>query len=350
MTSPTAPSPSGPLPPRANGAALPAIVVRDFQKRFTLVELERLFSEPSKIVRRVEAVTSVSFTVEHGQVYGFLGPNGAGKTTTIKACMDIIRPTSGLIELYGRPPGDPAVKQRIGYLPEHPYFYDYLKPQEILDFFGRLFGLDRGERKKRIGALLERVGLSHAQNRALRKFSKGMLQRLGIAQALINDPELLVLDEPMSGLDPMGRRDIRELILEERRKGKTVFFSTHVLSDAEHLCDRVAIVVRGTVRREGLLSDLLTSQEGRTHILLRGGTLELQASLQELGARIEVIGAGLDVSLDATLTNGALERCIAAGAVIDRVSAMRDSLESIFVREAEGAESSNGGDVERGDG
>jgi ABC-2 type transport system ATP-binding protein len=329
---------------------VPALVVREFQKRFTLVELERLFSEPSKIVRRVEAVRGVSFTVEHGQVYGFLGPNGAGKTTTIKACMDLIRPTSGVIELYGRPPGDPTVKQRIGYLPEQPYFYDYLKPQEILDFFGRLFGLDRSERKKRIAALLDRVGLSQAQNRPLRKFSKGMLQRLGIAQALLNDPDLLVLDEPMSGLDPMGRRDIRELILEERRKGKTVFFSTHVLSDAEHLCDRVAIVVRGTVRREGLLSDLLVSEAGRTQILLRGGSPELQASLRELGARIEIVGAGFDVTLDATLTNTALERCIAAGASIDRVSALRDSLESIFVREAEGADPSAGGHVERGDG
>ena len=315
-----------------------AITIDRFQKRFTLVELERLFSsEPGKVVRRVEAVREISLTVPHGQVYGFLGPNGAGKTTTIKACMDLIRPTAGTIRLYGKEPGDSAVKQRIGYLPEQPYFYDYLKPQEILDFFGRLFGLDRAERKRRIDRLLDRVGLNHARNRALRKFSKGMLQRLGIAQALLNDPDLLVLDEPMSGLDPMGRKDIRDLIIEERQKGKTVFFSTHILSDVEYLCDRVAIVVGGTVRREGMLTDLLGAEKSQSELLVRGASDVLAAQLIADGARTEKLGDVLKVVVESHDVNRALSHCLGAGASVERIHPQRDTLEALFVREAEAA-------------
>jgi ABC-2 type transport system ATP-binding protein len=312
-----------------------AIEVTNFKKKFFLVELERLLTtEPGKVVRNIEAVRDISIRVEHGQVYGFLGPNGAGKTTTIKACMDLIRPTSGTIRLYGREPGDPAVKQRIGYLPEQPYFYDYLKPQEILDFFGRLFGIERRERKKRIDMLIDRVGLGHARNRALRKFSKGMLQRLGIAQALLNDPDLLVLDEPMSGLDPMGRHDIRDLIIEERKKGKTVFFSTHILSDVEYLCDRVAIVVGGVVRREGLLIDMLSGEKSQVEIIVRGAPESLEPVLHALGATTDRLGETLKVLIDSAKNNEAIAACLAVNARVDRVHPQRDTLEAIFVREA----------------
>ena len=313
-----------------------AIEIRAFRKRFALVELERILSADFRgVYRRVEAVTDVTLSVDHGQVYGFLGPNGAGKTTTIKACMDLIRPTSGSIRLYGMAPGDPAVKHRIGYLPEHPYFYDYLKPQEILDFYGRLFEIPWRERRARIDKLLDRVGLGNARNRALRKFSKGMLQRLGIAQALLNDPDLLVLDEPMSGLDPMGRKDIRDLIIEERDKGKTVFFSTHILSDVEFLCDRVAIVVGGTVRREGMLTDLLATEEQQTEVVVRGLTTEAEVAVVDAGGAVSSLGNSKRVLVSRAEVGRVLETLVRVGASVERLQANRESLETLFMREAE---------------
>ncbi len=313
-----------------------AIEIRAFRKRFALVELERILSADFRgVYRRVEAVTDVTLSVDHGQVYGFLGPNGAGKTTTIKACMDLIRPTSGSIRLYGMAPGDPAVKHRIGYLPEHPYFYDYLKPQEILDFYGRLFEIPWRERRARIDKLLDRVGLGNARNRALRKFSKGMLQRLGIAQALLNDPDLLVLDEPMSGLDPMGRKDIRDLIIEERDKGKTVFFSTHILSDVEVLCDRVAIVVGGTVRREGMLTDLLATEEQQTEVVVRGLTTEAEVAVVDAGGAVSSLGNSKRVLVSRAEVGRVLETLVRVGASVERLQANRESLETLFMREAE---------------
>jgi ABC-2 type transport system ATP-binding protein len=273
------------------------------------------------VVRYIHAVRDVSLTVEPGQIFGFLGPNGAGKTTTIKMCVDLIRPSRGEIRVFGRAPRNRAVKQRIGYLPEHPYFYDYLKPQEILEFFGRVFGLDRGERKTRIDRLLERVGLGQARDRQLRKFSKGMLQRLGVAQALINDPELLILDEPLSGLDPMGCKEIRDIIIEERRRGKTIFLSSHILSDIEHLCDKVAIVAQGRVVKAGALSELLNQEQRHTEVLVRDASPELRAELGERG--VEVIDL--------------MKRVLERGGVIEEVHAHRDSLEDLFLRESAGA-------------
>jgi len=229
--------------------------------------------------RRVQAVKGASFSVARGEIFGFVGPNGAGKTTTIRALMGLIRPTAGRLAIFGEPPGSRAARRRLGFLPESPYFYDYLSPRELCDLAGRLHGLPRDERARRASALLERVGLLDAADRPLKKFSKGMLQRAGLAQALVNDPELVVLDEPMSGLDPLGRRDVRELIRELGSQGKTVLFSTHILSDVEAICDRVAVIVRGQIEDAGSVRELLDASLLGTEIVLRrdGGVEEMTA-------------------------------------------------------------------------
>ena len=188
------------------------------------------------------ALDRLSIEVEAGEVFGFLGPNGAGKTTTLKLLMQLVFPTSGRAEIFGRPVGELSVKRRLGYLPENPYFYDYLTAEELLSYFASLFGYGSAERRVRASRLLDEVGIGRERRMQLRKFSKGMLQRVGIAQALINDPELVIFDEPMSGLDPLGRREVRSLILRLRDRGCTVFFSSHILSDAEALCSRVAVM------------------------------------------------------------------------------------------------------------
>ncbi len=230
--------------------------------------LSKTFRPPFRL-KKVRAVRSVSFTVNPGEVFGFLGPNGAGKTTTIKVLTGLIRPTAGRATVLGGPPTSIEVKARVGFLPEQPYFYDYLKPTELLDIFGRLFGMDRGTRRRRIHELLDLVGLAHAKDRTLRKFSKGMLQRVGLAQALLNDPELLILDEPMSGLDPIGRKEVADLIASLKAGGKTIFFSSHILADIERLCDRVAILDRGEMKAQGRLDDLLAGGRWEKEAVVR---------------------------------------------------------------------------------
>lgn len=197
------------------------------------------------------ALSDISFTVEEGEVFGFLGPNGAGKTTALKLLTGLIFPTSGSARILGRPISNVGMHRDIGYLPEQPYFYDYLTARELLDYFGRLFGYTADERRRRVWHFLELVGLADAADLQLRRFSKGMLQRIGIAQAILHDPRVVFLDEPMSGLDPLGRRETRDIILELKRQGRTVFFSTHILSDAELLCDRVAVLVAGRLHGVG---------------------------------------------------------------------------------------------------
>src|SRR6476469_9410018 len=195
--------------------------------------------------RPYRALDRLTLDVASGEAFGFLGPNGAGKTTTLKLLMQLVYPTAGRAEILGRPVGDVAMRRRIGYLPENPYFYDYLTADELLHYLGQLFGYAAAERRARVNAMLDRVGIGAERRLQLRKFSKGMLQRVGIAQALLNDPEIIFLDEPMSGLDPLGRRDVRQLILSLRDQGRTVFFSSHILADAEELCSRVAVVAKG---------------------------------------------------------------------------------------------------------
>src|SRR4051794_25056382 len=206
--------------------------------------------------RPYRALDRLTVEVGGGEVFGFLGPNGAGKTTTLKLLMQLVFPTSGRAEMLGFAPGDLRLKQRIGYLPENPYFYDYLTAEELLTYFAALFGFGPAEARARASRLLDDVGIAAERRLQLRKFSKGMLQRVGIAQALVNDPELVIFDEPMSGLDPLGRREVRSLILRLRDRGCTVFFSSHVLSDAEALCSRVAILAKGRLVSSGRLTDM----------------------------------------------------------------------------------------------
>jgi ABC-2 type transport system ATP-binding protein len=212
---------------------------------------------------RFTAVDKLNLTVDEGQIFGFLGPNGAGKTTTIKMLLGLIFPTSGSAKLLGKPIGDIDTKNGISYLPETPYFYDYMTGPELLDFYGRLFRIDTPTRKQRIERLIDEVGLGHATGRTLRQYSKGMLQRIGIAQALINDPKLLFFDEPTSGLDPVAHIDIRNLILRLKDEGKTLLISSHQLSDVEMVCDRVAIIHKGQLKTTGHVMDLITGSQVR---------------------------------------------------------------------------------------
>ncbi|MDX2251814.1 MAG: ABC transporter ATP-binding protein [Nitrospira sp.] len=205
-------------------------------------------------------LTDVSLRVRQGEIFGFLGHNGAGKTTTMKILLGLLRATSGKVELLGAPAGEVDAHARIGYLPESPYFYDYLTAEEFLTFYGKLAKLSAGSIRSRVPELLKRVGLDEARHRQLRKFSKGMLQRIGLAQAMVHDPELIILDEPMSGLDPMGRKEVRDLILSLRDQGKTVFFSTHILSDVEMICDSVGILARGRMLSQGRVEDMVGEQ------------------------------------------------------------------------------------------
>jgi len=284
--------------------------------------------------KRVDAVRGVSFSVHRGEIFGFLGPNGAGKTTTLKMLMGLIFPTRGRAEILGRPVPDRQAKRRIGYLPETPYFYEYLTPEEFLDFAGALCDLPSAVRRQRADALLARVGLDHARGRPLRKFSKGMLQRIGIAQALMGDPEVVVLDEPMTGLDPLGRKDIRDLILELGRAGKTVMFSTHILPDVEMTCDRVAIVAGGRLRSVGTLASLLSPRVLSTEVVLRLAGAATPPALPEGARRLPGDGvtavelpAGADV-------DGYLRAALGGGATVVSVTPRRESLEDVFVRQA----------------
>ncbi len=291
------------------------------------------------IAHRVEAVRGLTLTVETGEIYGFLGPNGAGKTTTMKMMMGLIAPTAGTGTLLGRPLGDRAARARLGFLPEHPYFYDHLKPLEFLDFYGRLFKLDARTRRSRSLELIERMGLTYAIDRPLRRFSKGMVQRIGIAQALINDPDLVVLDEPMSGLDPMGRKDVRDVIFDLKRRGKTVFFSSHILQDVEMICDRVGIVVRGKVVSEGPLTDLLDAPSYRVDVVLAAVDDALAERLSADASDTTHIGARWSFALTSEdAVTPFVAHAVAAGARLISVTPQRRSLEEVFVARAQGGE------------
>src|SRR6188472_3831345 len=242
--------------------------------------------------RPYRALDALSLEVQAGEIFGFLGPNGAGKTTTLKLLMQLVYPTSGTASILGRPLGAVETKRRIGFLPENPYFYDYLTAEELLTYFASLFGYRGVERRARAARMLDEVGLGAERRLPLRKFSKGMLQRVGIAQALINEPELVFLDEPMSGLDPLGRREIRELILRLRDRGCTVFFSSHVLSDAEALCSRVAILARGRLITAGRLTDMLAFQIHGWELVLSHVSEELVQALERAGRRLVRLSEG----------------------------------------------------------
>ena len=283
--------------------------------------------------RPYRALDRLSIEVPAGQIFGFLGPNGAGKTTTLKLLMQLVYPTSGEAELLGRPLGDLRAKRKIGYLPENPYFYDYLTAEELLVYFARLFGWSARDARARSARLLDDVGIGAERRLQLRKFSKGMLQRVGIAQALINDPELVIFDEPMSGLDPLGRRDVRTLMLQLRDRGCTVFFSSHVLSDAEALCHRVAILAQGRLVATGRLTEMLAFRARGWELVIAGASESLIASLAARVRRATPISEwryALELPLDPPPEH-LLADCTAAGAHLVSLNPIRETLEDFFV-------------------
>jgi ABC-2 type transport system ATP-binding protein len=281
------------------------------------------------------ALDRLTLDVEAGEVFGFLGPNGAGKTTTLKLLMQLVFPTSGQAEMLGRPLGDLSVKRRLGYLPENPYFYDYLTAEELLKYFAALFGYPHAECRARASRLLDEVGIGAERRLQLRKFSKGMLQRVGIAQALINDPELVIFDEPMSGLDPLGRRDVRALILRLRDRGCTVFFSSHVLSDAEALCSRVAILARGRLVASGRLTEMRPFHASGWEMVVAGVGDDLIASLGTHARRTVRLGDGrymLELPLEPP-PETLLGQLTAAGGHLVSLNPIRQTLEDFFVEQ-----------------
>src|SRR5262245_42200075 len=286
-------------------------------------------------MRRVQAVRGVSFRVERGTIFGFLGPNGAGKTTTIKIITGLIAPTGGRALVFGERVPSPRAMARVGFLPENPYVYPYLTPTEFVEHCGRLSGLSGKAARDRTRKTLEQVGMLYAADRPVRRLSKGMLQRTGLAAALVADPELLILDEPMSGLDPVGRKEVRDLIVDERRQGRTIFFSTHILGDVETLCDEVSILREGRVVVSGRLDTLLNRDVRRTDIVLHEASDALGESLAALHYRTRRAGESLVVETEGQEgVRAVIEAAHAAGATVFEVTPRSETLEDLFLREA----------------
>lgn len=286
--------------------------------------------------RKQVALQDLTLKVGENKVYGFLGRNGAGKTTTIKILCSLLRPTRGTALLYGKPARRREARRAIGYLPENPYFYEYLTPRETIDFYGRLHGLDPKGRKARWDDLCDRLDLGNLADRRVRGFSKGQRQRLGFAVALVGNPDMLILDEPMSGLDPLGRRMIRELILSLRDDKKTLFFSSHVLGDVEQICDNVAIVVDGTLRREGRIQDLLTHEIGQVEVIADGIDEETAKRIAPGDATHRILEVGHHYSVgDLEAANAIVKKVHEAGGQIVQLEPIKESLEDYFMREQE---------------
>ena len=266
--------------------------------------------------------------VERGEVFGFLGPNGAGKSTTIKLLVGLIFPTSGTARILGKPISDVTMHQNIGYLPEQPYFYDYLTAPELLDYFARFHNLKASERRERVASMLKKVGLETARKIQLRKYSKGMLQRVGLAQAILHDPEVLILDEPRSGLDPVGSHEVRDIILELKRAGKTVLFSTHILSDAEMLCDRVGVIVGGKLRGVGAPDEIVGMKPVGMEILFE---LACATNLAALLAKATQTGNRYCLQVSEEELYFTLEQLRGAGARILSVTQVKATLEDYFM-------------------
>ena len=288
--------------------------------------------------RPYRALDALSLTVAPGEVFGCLGPNGAGKSTALKLLMGLVSPTSGTAHLFGVPVSAVAARRRVGFLPENPVFYDYLSGEELLSYFGQLCGMRAAAARARATELLNRVGLGAERRMAVRRYSKGMVQRLGVAQALVQDPELVVLDEPMSGLDPIGRRDVRALILSLRDEGKTVVFSSHILSDAEALCSRVAILAAGRLQAIGSMSDLIEFTVRAWDLLLDGADDALAARLRAAGTTVNAVGAGrIQVHVPGSQApEPLLQLASAAGARVLSLQPVRETLEDVFLKHVEG--------------
>ncbi|MBI2394975.1 MAG: ABC transporter ATP-binding protein [Deltaproteobacteria bacterium] len=285
--------------------------------------------------RPVEGARGITFDVREGEIVGLVGPNGAGKTTTIKVLLGLCAPTSGAARIRGIDSRDPRSRERVGFLPENPYVYPYLTPREFVDLCARLSGMSAAARADRVPKVLERTGIAWAADRPVHRLSKGMLQRTGLAAALVGDPELLVLDEPMSGLDPLGRREVRDLIFEERRSGRTVLFSSHVLSDVEALCDRVVILRGGEVVVAGEVSALVHRGATITELTLRCVDPETRARLLDGARLLRELGEDLVLEIEGENRLGdAITLAIAAGGKVVSAVPRKDSLEDLFFREA----------------
>lgn len=280
------------------------------------------------------ALNDLSIEVNEGEIFGFLGGNGAGKTTTLKILMTLMFPTSGNAKILGKPINDMEMRKQIGYLPEAPYFYDYLTAREFLDYCGKIFGIPNDARNRRVGELLKLVDLDFAGDRQLRKFSKGMLQRIGIAQALVNDPKVVFMDEPMSGLDPIGRREVRDIIRSLREQGKTIFFSTHILSDVEVLCDRVAILRKGNLAGYGKLSELEGTRDPTMEMLVQGISNEDLSHFQDKAKKIVKTASGVQIHvLDESKIDEILVLVRKYNGKIVSINPLKTALEDFFVKE-----------------
>jgi ABC-2 type transport system ATP-binding protein len=290
--------------------------------------------------RPKHALRPLDLKVEEGEIFGFLGPNGAGKTTTLKLLMGLIFPTAGSARILGMEIDDPRMKAQIGFLPEQPYFYDYLTARELLDYYGQLSGVEAKQRSSRVHEVLQRVGLPDVGGVQLRKFSKGMLQRVGIAQAILHDPRVVFFDEPMSGLDPMGRREVRDLMAQLKVEGKTVFFSTHILSDAEALCDRVAIIHQGELRGVGAVADLTSSVHGKVEVVWQGTMVP--ASLRALGAECHVTRDTVRAMLSEANQDAAIEALRRERLRLVSVTPVRTSLEDYYLQKLQPASATVG--------
>lgn len=290
--------------------------------------------------RPKRALQPLHLTVENGEIFGFLGPNGAGKTTTLKILMGLVFPTAGTARILGQEWTEPSVKAQIGFLPEQPYFYDYLTAHELLNYYAQLSGVPAKDRKHRIEEVLQQVGLTDVKGVQLRKFSKGMLQRAGIAQAILHNPQLVFFDEPMSGLDPLGRREVRDLMEQLKQQGKTVFFSTHILSDAEALCDRVAIIHKGELRGVGAIEELTSSVQGKVEIVWQGTVVP--TSIKALGAECHVSGETVRGVLPDRQQDAAIDTLRRERMRLISITPLRTSLETYFVEKLQHSEKTAG--------
>src|SRR5437868_12862427 len=287
-----------------------------------------------------QALKPLHLKVEDGEIFGFLGPNGAGKITTLKLLMGLVFPTAGTARILGMAIDEPRMKAQIGFLPEQPYFYDYLTASELLNYYGQLSGVNAKLRSRRVSEVLNLVGLPDVGGMQLRKFSKGMLQRVGIAQAVLHNPKLVFFDEPMSGLDPLGRREVRDLMEQLKHEGKTVFFSTHILSDAEALCDRVAIIHKGELRGVGAVEDLTSTVQGKVEVVWQG--TQIPASMKALGAECHVSGDTVRAVLPETQQDAAIDALRRERLRLIAITPLRTSLEAYFVEKLQHSQTTAG--------
>ncbi len=305
-----------------------------------ILGLEKTYSVGFWRKRQKRALLPLQLKVEEGEIFGFLGPNGAGKTTTLKLLMGLVFPSAGSARILGQDWTEPAVKAQIGFLPEQPYFYDYLTAHELLEYYGQLSGVPAKQRRSRVEQVLVQVGLRDVEGVQLRKFSKGMLQRVGIGQAILHHPKLVFFDEPMSGLDPVGRREVRDLMEQLKHEGKTVFFSTHILSDAEALCDRVAIIHQGELRGVGAIEELTSSVQGKVEVVWQG--TQVPASIKALGAECHVLGDRVRAIIAEGQQDAVIDALRRERLRMIALTPVRTSLETYFVEKLRRAETSAG--------